>query len=69
MIKESKPNADRLADLLYLPHNQVSRRTYKYALTVVDVASCCKEAEPLTSKTAQEVADTLIRIYKRDPLT
>ena len=37
-------------------------------LTVVDVASRFKEAEPLTSKTAAEVADGLARIYKRSPL-
>ena len=37
-------------------------------LTVVDVASRYKEAEPLTSKTAAEVADGLARIYKRSPL-
>ena len=35
---------------------------------MVDVASCYKEAEPLTSKSAAEVADALERIYKRSPL-
>ena len=34
---------------------------------VVDVASRYKEAEPLTSKTAAEVADGLAWIYKRLP--
>ena len=56
------------ADLLYLPHDRVAKRTYKYALTVVDVASRFKEAEPLTSKGAVEVAEALSRIYKRSPL-
>ena len=42
--------------------------TFRYALTVVDVASSYKEAEPLTSKTAAEVADALSRIYRREPL-
>ena len=56
------------ADLLFLPHNRVGRKTFRYALTVVDVASRYKEAEPLTSKTAAEVADGLTRIYKRSPL-
>ena len=63
------PNEVHQADLLFLPHDRVGRRTYKYALTVVDVASRYKEAEPLTSKGAAEVADALSRIYKRGPLT
>ena len=62
------PNEVHQADLLFLPHDKVGRRTYKYALTIVDVASCFKEAEPLTSKTAAEVADALSRIYKLGPL-
>ena len=62
------PNEVHQADLLYLPHDRVAKRTYKYALTVVDVASRFKEAEPLTSKTAVEVAEALLRIYKRSPL-
>ena len=62
------PNEVHQADLLFLPHDRVGRRTYKYALTVVDVAARYKEAEPLTSKGATEVADALSRIYKRGPL-
>ena len=62
------PNEVHQADLLYLPHDIIAKRTYKYALTVVDVASRFKEAEPLTSKTAVEVAEALSRIYKRSPL-
>ena len=54
-------------DLLFLSHDRVGRKT-RYALTVVDIASRYKEAEPLTSKTAAEVADTLSRIYRRGPL-
>ena len=62
------PNEVHQADLLFLPHDRVGRRTFKYALTVVDVASRYKEAEALTSKGAAEVADALSRIYKRGPL-
>ena len=69
MFDEDEPNAVHQADLLYLPHDRVGRRTYKYALTVVDVASRYKEAEPLTDKSATEVATALGRIYKRGPLT
>ena len=41
---------------------------YKYALTVVDVASRYKAAEPLTSKESGEVARGFIKIYKSTPL-
>ena len=64
------PNKVHQADLLYLPHDRQprSRKTFKYALTVVDVASRYKEAEPLTTKEAKEVAAALERIYSRFPL-
>ena len=59
------PNEVHQADLLFLPHDRVRRKTFRYALTVT---SRYKEAELLTSKTAAEVADGLARIYKRSPL-
>ncbi|GFR66074.1 hypothetical protein ElyMa_005548100 [Elysia marginata] len=62
------PNEVHQADLLFLPHDRIGRKTYKYALTVVDVASRYKEAEPLASKEATEVAAALARIYRRGPL-
>ena len=33
------PNKVHQADLLFLPHDRVGLKTYKYALTVVDAAS------------------------------
>ena len=65
------PNKVHQADLLYLPHDRPppSRKTFKYAFTVVDVASRFKEAEPLTTKEAREVAAALERIYSRSPLS
>ena len=67
----STPNTVHQADLLFLPHDKLprGRKVYKYALTVVDVASCYKEAEPLTSKDSAEVAKAFQLIYKRGPLT
>ena len=64
------PNKVHQADLLYPPHDRPprSRKTFKYALTVVDVASRYKEAEPLATKEAKEVAAALERIYSRGPL-
>ena len=65
------PNSVHQADLLFLPHDKLSRgkKIYKYALTVVDIASRYKEAEPLTSKNSDEVAKAFQSIYKRSPLT
>ena len=62
------PNEVYQADLLFLPHDRIGRKTLRYAFMVVDKASRYKEAEPLTSKTAVEVADGLARINKRSPL-
>ena len=65
------PNSVHQADLLFLPHDKLprGRKVFKYALTVVDVASRYKEAEPLTSKNSDEVAQGFQKIYKRSPMT
>ena len=65
------PNSVHHADLLFLPHDKLprGRKIYKCALTVVDIASRYKEAEPLTSKNSDEVAKAFQAIYKRGPLT
>ena len=64
----SLPNKAHQADLLFLLHDKLGRSTYKYALTVVDVASSFKEAQPLTSKDSTEVAKAFQTIYTRGPL-
>ena len=53
------------ADLLFLPHDTVGNKTYRYALTLVDVGTRYKEAEPLTSKDSKEVAKAFKKIYSR----
>ena len=65
------PNSVHQADLLFLPHDKLPRgkKIYKYALTVVDIASRYKEAEPLTSKNSDEVAKAFQSIYRCSPLT
>ena len=63
------PNSVHQADLLFLPHDKRGRKIYKYALTVVDVASRYKEAEPLTSEDSAEVSKAFQSIYRRNPLT
>ena len=67
----STPNKVHQADLLFLPHDKLprGRKVFKYALTVVDIASRYKEAEPITSKNSDEVAKAFQTIYKRSPLT
>ena len=60
-----KPNEIHQADLLFLPHDRVRRKTYRYALVVVDIATRYKDAEALTSKESQEVAKALEKIYSR----
>ena len=56
--------------MLFLPHDRPARgkKLYKYALTVVDVASRYKEAEPLSTKESAEVAKAFSAIYKRSRL-
>ena len=61
----SKPNFIHQADLLFLPHDTIGRKTYKYALVVVDIASRYTDAEPLISKYSTEVAKALTKIYSR----
>ena len=60
-----KPNQIHQADLLFLPHDRVGRKTYKYALVVVDVASRYKDAEPLTTKESREISEAFRKIYSR----
>ena len=46
--------------LFFLPYDKLphGRKVYKYALTVVDVASRYKAAKPLTTKESDEVSKT-----------
>ena len=62
------PNAVHQADLLFLPHDKIRGKIYKYALTVVDIASRFKAAEPLTSKESSEVAKAFQKIYRGSAL-
>ena len=63
----SVPNEVHQDDLLFLPHDRPGKgkTLYKYALTVVDVASRYKEAEPLSSKESGEVAKGFEKNYSR----
>ena len=52
----TKPNEQHQFDLLYMPHNVFEGNTYKFILTVVDVASRYKVPRPLRTKKSSEVA-------------
>ena len=64
----ARPNDIRQSDLLSLPHDKFKKKTYKYALNVVDVASRYKGSYQLTSKYAKEVAQAFQWIYENTPL-
>ena len=58
-----------MADILYLPHDKFRKKTYKYTLNIVDVASRYKGSYQLTTKNAEEVAQAFQRIYNNSQLT
>ena len=55
-------------DIHYLPHDKFKKKTYKYALNIVDVASRYKGSYQLTTKNAEEVAQAFQWIYENTPL-
>ena len=64
----AKPNDIHQSDLLSLPHDKFKKKTYKYALNIVDVASRYKGSYQLTTKNAKEVAQAFQCIYENTPL-
>ena len=63
--KVSKPNQVHQADLLFLPHDTIWGRVYRYALVVIDVASRYKDAEALRTKDSGEISKCFSKIYSR----
>ena len=64
----TKLNDIHQSDLLSLPHDKFKKKTYKYALNIVDVASRYKRSYQLTTKNAKEVAQAFQWIYENTPL-
>ena len=64
----AKPNDIHQSDLLSLPHDKFKKKTYKYALNNVDVASRYKGSYQLTTKNSKEVAQAFQWIYENTPL-
>ena len=61
----NKPNQVHQADLLFLPHDTIRGKTYRYALVVIDVASRYKDAEALSTKDSGGIASGFTKIYSR----
>ena len=64
----AKPNDIHQSDLLSLLHDKFKKKTYKYVLNIVDVASRYKGSYQLTTKNAKEVAQAFQWIYENTPL-
>ena len=65
----AKPNDIHQSDLLSLPHEKFEKKTYKYALNILDVASRYKGSYQLATKNSKEVAQAFQWIYENTPLT
>ena len=65
----AKPNDIHQSDLLSLPHDKFKKKTYKYALNIMDAVSRYKGSYQLTTKNAKEVAQAFQWIYENTPLT
>ena len=65
----AKPNDIHQSGLLSLPHDKFKKKTYKYALNILDVASRYKGSYQLTSKYAKEIAQAFQWTYENTPLT
>ena len=61
----SKPNQVHQADLLFLPHDTILGKVYRYALVVIDVASRYKDAQALKTKESGEISKCFVKIYSR----
>ena len=59
----AKPNDIHQSDLLSLPHDKFKKKTYKYALNIVDVVS------RYNTKNSKEVAQAFQWIYENTQLT
>ena len=65
----AKSNDIHHSDLLSLLHDKFKKKTYKYALNIVDVASRYKGSYQLATKNSKEVAQAFQWIYENTPLT
>ena len=64
----AKPNDIHQSDLLSLPHDKFKKKTYKYALNIVDVASRYKGSYQLATENSKEVGQAFQWIYENTSL-
>ena len=64
----AKPNDIHQADILYLPNDRYEKKTYKYALNIVNVASRYKGSYQLATENSKEAAQAFQWIYDNTPL-
>ena len=57
------PNECHQVDTLYMPHDKIGKKVFKYCLCLVDVASRFKVAYPLSEINSSVVAKALNEIY------
>ena len=69
MSPYASPNDIHQADILYLTHDRYEKKTYKYALNIVDVASRYIGSYQLATENSKEVAQAFQWIYENTPLT
>ena len=60
-----RPNYVHQADLLFVTYETIGKRTFKYILVVVDVASRYVDAEPFSKKDSISVEKAFEKIYSR----
>ena len=65
----AEPNDIHQADILYLPHDKIKKKVYKYVLNIIDVASRYQGSYQLATKNTKEVAQAFQWIYENIPLT
>ena len=68
--KITRPNEYHQADILYMPHDVVKDRKYRYCLNIIDVASRYKASVPLLDRSSASVAKAFKKEYssKSSPL-
>lgn len=62
-IDITHPNDYHQADILYMPHDVVRKKIFKYCLTIIDIATRYKWAVPLTNRSSNDVAKAFKMVY------
>ena len=68
-FQDFEKNATHQLDLLYLPHEKVGKKTYKYLLVAVDNSSRLVDAQALTDRRPQDILTAYRKILGRKYLS